>query len=304
MMFIIIFLFLSSLIHCSDGNLLFINVYDIEELKLKERIISFNFDNKTAEKFIEKYSYSVFSYCLLNNTNYFEKNNNYRELILYKYKINNKRYKPKIYNKFLLLENLKKVFYSNLDKNIALKIAEIYSQYKNYEDAETFSIFSQPYNINIKYIYENDSLRNRLSFVNKEIEYISSKISNKRELIKEANNSFQNKKFDIAKAYYKKLLIDPKILDKEEYKNILLKLGEINFFQNNYRDSLEYLKKSEKILTIQEKTVCLYYIALCYYKTKEYRKALNYFENIKKFYPFTIWETKASIYIEKVKSEI
>lgn len=303
-MLIILFLFLSSLTYCEDKNLFFINMQDVEEIKLKNIILSSPYDDKNFKKFIKNHSYSVFSYYILEKSNYFQKNPKYKTFILNKYKIEKNCCKPKVYNKFLLLENLKKKFYSNLDKKIALKIAETYSQHKKYNDAEPFYIFSQPEKVNITYIYENEDLMNKLSFFSKELELFHSKIINKKILMDEALKSFQNKKFDISKAYYKKLLVDIKVLTKKEYKEIFLKLGEINFYQNNYKESLDYLKKLEKISTIEEKIMCIYYIALCYYKTKEYKKSLSYFDDIKKFYPFTIWERKASIYIEKIKSEV
>lgn len=129
----------------------------------------------------------------------------------------------------------------------------------------------------------------------------------KDEFDKEKNISFYLTKaklnvdegrLDLGMEYYNKVMENSK--SNEKIKEALFNLGKIYLTEEKYTESLEifdtYIKKYDNIKEVE----ALYYLGLCNFELKKFEKSDIIFNQIKKMYPYTIWEEKIKIILKEI----
>jgi len=225
------------------------------------------------------------------------------------------------YNEKLIKSNLEKslnkekeikIIINEYSKKLKIELGELVGDYynENGDKQNAIKYYKMSNNLKIAKIYlesnEEEKLKEieeQLSNVEKEeikkIEEQKEKLKTENDYYKKASESLENNKFNISKLYYSQII--KKSENRELVKKAYYSLSKVYSLTNEYQKSKEYLEEYiAKYANIKD--VKAYYdLALLNYNMENFDEAKGEFDRILKLYPYTIWETKAKIYMLKIK---
>lgn len=257
-------------------------------------------DSKTAEKiYLELYK-RVYTES--------EKNQYLKKL----YGLSNKYEKEYLLKSFekskgSIVKNLEKYYIKYLDKEIGKVLGDYYREMNNSQKALLYDNYSDKIKL-AEYYFENEE-NELLDEIYYDLAEDEQKIIERKKLKKEnekilkgyygkAKESLDAYKFELAQVYYNNILESS---DNEKYlKKIYYDLGKLNFIRKDYAKSLLYFEKYSKEYSDSKDIELLYYFSRIYYEFDEDEESLKYLDQIIERSPYTVWETRAKIYMLKI----
>ncbi|OQY09967.1 MAG: hypothetical protein B6I28_01980 [Fusobacteriia bacterium 4572_132] len=206
------------------------------------------------------------------------------------------------------LQKLKKEYSKELNTELGKLLGDYYNKIGDNIRAEEFYKKSNKLDLAKLYlkdkkVEEVEQLMSELSEKSKnELEIMKKNILNlkeEKEYYKKAEESLKNNKFNIAKLYYSKIL--KRSTNKDLLKNTYYKMSKLYSLINEYQKSKEYIEEYIKKYANIKDVKAYYDLALIDYNLGNYKQAKKGFEKILELYPYTVWETKAKIYMLKMK---
>ena len=215
------------------------------------------------------------------------------------------------------VENFKKVLSENGDKELSvyakLRLASIYEEQKNYQQAETILK-----NINLEYIPSDEIkflVRHNIAKLFVKQNRFKDAIEIYTQLLKEVPNNTESLMFELAYCYFRThnydkaisilLQLKDKNLEKEIHLNVLYLLGLAYYNNENYTASIKTLELLKNQFGSKNKwydDVC-YIIGLSYFNLNEYKKTIKVLSELstKKS---SIYYISSRIYIAKAYKEL
>lgn len=316
--FLLIFLFLTVISFAGspekdykDAKQLFIaqDYYKAYDL-LKNLCETYRFDEDTQE--------DVFYMFFLVNLN-LSKIDEAASLITRLYQIKPEKYAREYalffyrnYNDEKSIEILEKSLDYNQDKEAAVIVGNFYFSKGNYiRAAEFYRLFDSQKFVNAALaagdVKKAEEILPKLKAeekdkITKQIKEFQIQIEDKEKAKKyyeQADKNLNENKLELAKIYYAKIISEVK--ENELKQKAYFSLGKINYLSKKYSDANINFEKFLEFNDIKKNAEALYYLGNGNMNLNFGDKALNYFNRLISEYPYTIWETKAKIFLLKLK---